>query len=106
MPPSFTVLYGEHGFGVVVPDFTPASMRKAARLLWEEQVTAVSPFSYISEFTQLIKAGQKMTWYRYSDADPEVWGERWGEDGDLLDESISVVWFLNEDIPGSYAWTS
>lgn len=106
MPPPFTTLAGEHGFGVVVPDFTPASIRKAARLLWEEHVAATSPFSSISEFTQLASAGQKMTWYRYSDADPALWGERWGEDGDLRDEPVLVVWFLNEDIPGSYAWTS
>lgn len=104
MPPLFSILYGDEGFGVYVPDFEPATRRKAARIIWDNHVGGGTPFASISEFTQLMKAGEEMTWFRYSSADPETWGERWGEDGDLRDQPILVIWYLQNDIPGRYAW--
>jgi hypothetical protein len=110
VPPLFSILSGdgsrpggEFGFAVVVPDFTSISARRAARTVWDAHVGG-SPFASVTEFQQLIKAGQEMTWFQYSQADPEAWGERWGERGDLLDNPIQVFWFLDDDIPGRFAW--
>lgn len=104
MPPLFSIISGEEGFGVRVPDFEPATRRKAARIIWDNHVGGGTPLAFISDFTQLIKSGEEMTWYRYSSADSETWGERWGEDGDERDHSINVIWYLDVDIPGSYTW--
>lgn len=104
MPPLFSIFSGDEGFGVRVPDFTPATRRRAARIIWDNHVGGGTPLASISEFTQLIKSGGEMIWYRYSSADPEEWGERWGVDGDLRDEPIQVIWYLQNDIPGRYAW--
>lgn len=103
MPPLHSILSGEHGFAVVVSDFGPAERRKAARLLWEAHVTSATPFSSIREFTQLVKAGEEKTFFRYSEAD-DRWGELWGEGGDLREEPLSVFWYLDDDIPGRACW--
>ncbi len=104
MPDQFSILSGDEGFGVVVPDFSPPARRRAARILWEQHVGGGTPMAYLKEFHQLIKAGQDQIWRRYSiwPADPD--DERWGVEGDLEDTSISVIWFLDEDIPDRYSW--
>lgn len=104
MPPLFSILSGDEGFGIPVPDFEPATRRKAARIIWDNHVGGGTPLAYISEFTQLIKAGEEMTWYQHSSADPEIWGERWGEHGDDRDHPILVLWYLHVDIPDYYTW--
>lgn len=101
MPPEFSILSGDTGFAVVVPDFTPASRRRAARVIWENHVGGGNPLKHVAEFTQLNKAGQELTWYRYSEGPDETWGD----DGDLRDDPIKVIWYLDEDIPDSYSWS-
>jgi hypothetical protein len=105
VPPLFSILSGEFGFAVVVPDFAQGTRRKAARTLWEAHVSLTNPLASISEFSQLIKAGEEKVFYRYSDTDPERWGERWGEDGDCREEDpLLVLWYLDDDIPGRHTW--
>jgi hypothetical protein len=104
VPPLYSILSDDDAFSVVVPNFTDASRRKAARVLWEAHVRGGTPLAHVREFTQLIKAGVEKTFYRYSQADPETWGERWGEHGDLREESLLVFWYLDDDIPGRSAW--
>jgi hypothetical protein len=101
--PPFSILSGENGFAVSVPNFDKDSRRRAARILWQAHVDGV-PYASTHDFDQLIKAGQEMTWYRYSVADETLWGERWGEDGDLRERPMLVLWFVDDDIPGRYSW--
>lgn len=109
MPSLYEILAGQttsgsSGFAVVVPDDTTASRIRAARKIWDAHVGITVSFS---EFNQLVQAGELLTWYRIkqSESTPdESTEEYWGADGDPTGDSIFVIWYLDDDIPGSYTW--